>query len=77
MGAAVHSGLLRGYTPATIHSIYIREAFLFPVPFGAPSLLNCSSNGVSHPFVGRVGANRIVLFDSDWNPATDDQVSQK
>lgn len=23
--------------------------------------------------LSRVGANRIVLFDSDWNPATDDQ----
>ncbi|CAN0493396.1 unnamed protein product, partial [Ectocarpus sp. 12 AP-2014] len=34
--------------------------------------LSAKAGGVG---LNLVGANRIVLFDSDWNPATDDQVT--
>ncbi|CAM9661196.1 unnamed protein product, partial [Hapterophycus canaliculatus] len=39
-----------------------RDLFLF--------FLSAKAGGVG---LNLVGANRIVLFDSDWNPATDDQ----
>lgn len=40
-----------------------------------PLVLCCATSSAS-PLspVSRIGANRIVLFDSDWNPATDCQV---
>jgi hypothetical protein len=45
--------------------------FLIPKPFGVKSGLVWQAGGTG---LNLIGASRIVLFDIDWNPATDLQV---
>lgn len=60
---------LDGQTDKTKRQSYV-DAFNRPSSDAFAFLLSSKAGGTG---LNLVGANRLILFDSDWNPATDRQ----
>lgn len=47
--------------------------FIFLVPIQSPEFIFMLSSKAGGCGLNLIGANRLVMFDPDWNPANDDQ----
>lgn len=60
---------LFGYALSCLWVFFLRVRY----PYSGYNVAGANCRCCRSVAAGRVGANRIVLFDSDWNPATDEQ----
>lgn len=61
------------YTSATIHFLPYCIFLFITACVSAVFLLSSKAGGVG---LNLIGANRLILYDIDWNPANDLQVGQ-